>query len=192
MLQTQINYWAYKEQQRSNLAKEDISRFSALETQTHNRATERQDYYNYLEGIRHNQAQEDIGYQNIGLGYANLAEATRHNRATESIQKTQAQASILQAQAALTNANANQRNASTNARNATTREYEYALSKTNSIYANRVAQTQADLNYSTDILRGAEYANENAQASYNAKRADYYDMEIIRNWVPLINLGGKN
>lgn len=209
MLQTQINYWAYKEQQRSNLAneaiarynaeeahrsnvaRENISYFSATEAQRHNIVTENQAYYNYLEGIRHNKATENIGYQNIQLGYDTLTETSRHNRASESIGKLQARASIISANAAASNAKASMLNASTNQRNATVREGELALARTKSIYENRVKASEAQLNDEQWYAESAKAREYDARASLYEKQADYYDLEIIRNWVPIINLGGK-
>lgn len=210
MLQTQINYWAYKEQQRnnlvnesiarfnaeearrSNLARENISYFSAVENQRHNVATEQQAYYNYLESARHNKATEDISYRNIQLGYDTLAETSRHNRASESIGMTQARASLISAHAATTTASANLLNASTNQRNATTRASELALARTKSIYENRAKASEARLNDEKWYAELGSAHEHEARASLYEKQADYYDLEIIRNWVPIINLGGKH
>lgn len=209
MLQTQVNYWAYKEQQRSNLANEAIARFNAVENQRshkaqegimyfnatenqrHNLATERQAYYSYLEGVRHNKATEDIGYRNVQLGYDTLTETSRHNRATESIGRVQAQASLISAKASALNANASMRNAAANERNATTKAGELALLRRNAIYENRVRASEAALNDEKWYAEHAKANEANSHASLYEKQADYYDLEIIRNWVPIINLGGR-
>lgn len=209
MLQTQVNYWAYKEQQRSNLANEAIARFNAAENQRshqaqesimyfnatenqrHNMATENQAYYSYLEGVRHNKATEDISYRNIQLGYDTLTETSRHNRAAESIGRAQARASLISANASVLNANASMRNAAANERNATTKAGELALSRTNAIYENRVRASQAELNNEKWYAESAKAREAQARSLLYEKQADYYDLEIVRNWVPIINLGGK-
>lgn len=74
---------------RHNLAGElEMNRHNVAyenETQRHNLANE--DYNNRLliEQTRHNVESEKIGFANVSLGYAQLAESTRHNKASENI-----------------------------------------------------------------------------------------------------------
>jgi hypothetical protein len=86
---TRHNLAVETEAHRSNVAREEETHRSnvAHETETH-----RHNVVVETETERANRANEDIkresnaiGWANVSLGYANLAEATRHNKANESI-----------------------------------------------------------------------------------------------------------
>lgn len=55
------------------------------ESVRHNQEMERQGRDVISETGKHNRVQEDIGYGNIGMGYANIAELSRHNRQSEMV-----------------------------------------------------------------------------------------------------------
>jgi hypothetical protein len=108
-----ISYFNAMENARHNLVTEDQGQQVINETVRHNKVWENETHRHNVvfenETHRHNVQQENIGFANISLGYANLAEASRHNRASEEIGATQAMASMTQAAAARTNAANNTR-----------------------------------------------------------------------------------
>lgn len=71
------------------------------ETQRHNLETEAQGRTSLQETARHNRSSEAIGWGNVGVGYAGVAESHRHNVATEGINWFTAQ-SLSQLQGAQT------------------------------------------------------------------------------------------
>lgn len=116
----EVGWFNAQETKRHNIVGENINYFNAMENARHNLVTEDQSQQVINETVRHNRVwenethrhnvqQENIGYANVSLGYANLAESSRHNRASEAIGATQAMASMTQAAAARTNANNNTR-----------------------------------------------------------------------------------
>lgn len=104
MTQNQIRYQELKETTRHNQEMEAQGRSGLQETGRHNVATEketsrhnvvterettRHNVITEVETNRHNRVTEDLGYENLKLGYSNLAETSRHNQATEAIGREQ-------------------------------------------------------------------------------------------------------
>lgn len=107
MTRNQIEYWGYKEQQRSNLARERETNRANLaaeaenyrshlaieglrgaeleETKRANLSNESREYLKYLENMRHSLISEDQGQQTIDLNTRAQQEKERSNRAQESI-----------------------------------------------------------------------------------------------------------
>jgi hypothetical protein len=84
-----INWFNAQENQRHNIEGEAIGWFNAREQQRHNLVWEDQGQQTINETVRHNKANEGIGWANVSLGYANLAETRRHNTKTEAQQNRQ-------------------------------------------------------------------------------------------------------
>lgn len=76
MLQTQVNYWNYKETQRHNIATEQYYTANLGETQRHNVVSEALIKQQNDETTRHNLESERFNW-------GSLAETTRHNMSTE-------------------------------------------------------------------------------------------------------------
>lgn len=133
MLQTQVNYWAYMENKRHNLATEDQARQELSEKIRHSVIDEAFNRYNLAELKRHNQAAEQQGFMSI-------SEQRRSHLANEKIGQVNANTNRLQANIAATkigfdNINTqyanrtNRMNAYTNQANSLIREGEYVLKK---------------------------------------------------------------
>lgn len=198
MLSTQVEYWKLQETKRHNQATEGFSYAQLAEDTRHNRADERQNYYSYLESSRHNRAAEEIGYRNIDLGYANLSELSTHNRAMEAIGQTQAQASlisanasVMQANAAQISATANLRNAATNEINAQTRKNELKLAVSKAPYENMLNRAKTATERARRKTAESEAGVNRARQEYTDIQSSWYAVDEIRNWVPIINLGGN-
>lgn len=80
-----VAYKTLDETVRHNQAGETIAMDTLAETKRHNIATEEHNRNVLAETSRHNKAQESIGYQQISLGYAQLAEQSRANKASEAL-----------------------------------------------------------------------------------------------------------
>jgi len=133
MLQTQVNYWAYMENKRHNLATEDQARQELSERIRHSVIDESFNRYNLAELKRHNKVAEQQGFMSI-------AEQRRSHLANEKIGQVNANTNRLQANIAATkigfdNINTqyanrtNRMNAYTNQANSLIREGEYILKK---------------------------------------------------------------
>lgn len=83
MTALQVDYWRFKETERTNMANEKLRADELAETTRHNQVTE-------SETARHNRATEAIGWAQVGLAKEQLGETARHNQALESIQQFQA------------------------------------------------------------------------------------------------------
>lgn len=97
----------------------------------------------------------------------------------------------MQAKAAQTNAAANMQNAATNAVNAETRQGELSLSRRKAKYENKLtaAKTRTEKAKRKEALTAAK-ANR-ARQEYTDMQSSWYAVDEVRQWVPVINLGGK-
>lgn len=107
MLPTQVSYWTLLETQRHNQVTESQTDVANTETRRHNVATELYYTQSLEESKRHNRVTEQQAQQS-------LFETIRHNQASESIQRIQANASMLNARASMISASANLQNAESN------------------------------------------------------------------------------
>lgn len=145
------------------------------EDNRHNLETERQGRDVIVETNRHNVQQEKIGWGQVGVGYAQVAEMKRHNVATERLnmydvtsqrdlrraqsKQARSQADLAAAQANLAQANADVRQyeVTTNRINARTRERELTETQRQNQFMDSIARYNADVNrYNAETQRRSQ------------------------------------
>lgn len=165
MLQTQVNYWAYMENKRHNLAQEEQARNELTESIRHNVIGESFNRYNLAETKRHNRVAEQQGFMSI-------AEQRRSHEANEQIGRVNANTNRLQANIAAT---------------------KMGFDNINTQYANRTNRMNAYTNQANSLIREGEYILKKKQ--YNLDEAALparYIQALLPGLTSLSNKGNSN
>lgn len=172
MLNVQVEYAKHIENQRHNMATEEIQKSANAEIKRHNLVVEQQGFQNLQEVSRHNlisEKQQDVQLRinqgHLDLSNRTLEETKRHNLIQEQAALQQANASMLNAQAAMQNASTNAQRML--AQNSLDHEREN-LARLQSLES----ISKADVNRATE-------EREKAQAKYLETQNEFYDTQLL-------------